>query len=308
MFNYWLWFWCNLGCNFISKLMATKSYNVGSYENPIYLIGNAKNWTLIEGGISAQFIEVKQKLFSIIGDLNHIKHWIILHTHYDHCGLVSYLYSSLSEVKIYAGEIAITKLNKDKGIFVIENLNNEVIALKEKEETFNKISKTSFKNIQINQLKEKQTLTCGNELSFTVIPTPGHSNCSISLYEKFSGRLFVSDALGEFFTPKDWFPLAFDNISNYLNSISLLSTTNPKSIALGHSEYIKQEDVKKAFESSLTCTNKLIDKIQIQLRSNSKDTIIEKLHEKYIHNSKDFVPKHLHYLSMKRLVRLIEVY
>ena len=288
--------------------MATKSYNVGSYENPIYLIGNAKNWTLIEGGISAQFIEVKQKLFSIIGDLNHIKHWIILHTHYDHCGLVSYLYSSLSEVKIYAGEIAITKLNKDKGIFVIENLNNEVIALKEKEETFNKISKTSFKNIQINQLKEKQTLTCGNELSFTVIPTPGHSNCSISLYEKFSGRLFVSDALGEFFTPKDWFPLAFDNISNYLNSISLLSTTNPKSIALGHSEYIKQEDVKKAFESSLTCTNKLIDKIQIQLRSNSKDTIIEKLHEKYIHNSKDFVPKHLHYLSMKRLVRLIEVY
>jgi len=286
--------------------MATKSYNVGSYENPIYLIGNSRNWTLIEGGISAQYLEVKQKLISIIGDLNYIKHWIILHTHYDHCGLVSYLYSSLSEVEVYAGEIAISKLNKDKGIMVIESLNNQVIQLREKEETFNNISKTSFQNIQINQLKEEQTLICGKELSFTVIPTPGHSSCSISLYEKFSGRLFVSDALGEFFTPKDWFPLAFDNISNYLNSISLLSTTDPKSIALGHSEYIKKEDVKKAFESSLSCTNKLIDKIQFQLLSDSKDNIIERLHEKYMHNSKYFVPKHIHFLSMKRLINLIE--
>ena len=288
--------------------MATKSYNIGSYENPIYLIGNAKNWTLVEGGISAQFIEVKQKLISIIGNLDHIKYWIILHTHYDHCGLISYLYSSLSEVKIFAGEIAINKLNKDNGILVIENLNNDVILLKEKEETFNKISKTSFKNIQINQLKEKQTLTCGNELSFTVIPTPGHSNCSISIYENFSGRLFVSDALGEFLSPKEWFPLAFDNIPHYLDSISLLSMTNPKSIALGHSEFIKQKDVKKAFESSITCTNKLIEKIQAQLKYDSKKVVIENLHKKYEYNSKGFVPKHLHYLSMKRLVSLIETY
>ena len=64
--------------------------------------------------------------------------------------------------------------------------------------------------------------------------------------------------------------------------------------------------MKKAFESSLSCTNKLIDKIQFQLLSDSKDNIIERLHEKYMHNSKDFVPKHIHFLSMKRLVNLIE--
>ena len=288
--------------------MGTKSYNVGSYENPIYLIGNAKNWTIIEGGISAQYIEVNQKLVSIVGDLNYIKHWIILHAHYDHCGLVSYLYSSLSEVKIFAGKIAISKLNKDKVIHVIENLNNEVITLKKKEGFFNKIPKTSLKNIHINELKEKQTLSCGNELSFTVIPTPGHSECSISLYENFSGRLFVSDALGEFFSPNEWFPLAFDNISNYLKSISLLSETNPKNIALGHSEYINQRNVKKAFESSFTCTNRLIEDVQTQLKSISKKRIIETLHKKYAYKSKGFVPNNLHYLSMKRLVYLIESY
>lgn len=288
--------------------MGTRCYNVGSYDNPIYLIGVSGNWTLIEGGISSQFLAVKERLISIVGGFSDIKNWIILHTHYDHCGLLSYLYPFLTEVQVWAGEKAGIKLQKDKSIKIIESLNSDVIQLKKTEHIFNDVIKVPLKEIPINILLDNQVLTCSSNLTFTVIPSPGHSDCSISLFEQYSGRLFVSDALGEYFTPKKWFPLAFSSISDYLKSIKILEVTSPKIIALGHSECINGVTAKEAFEYSTSSTYKIIEEVQQQLKSKTKETIVKNMHQEYAYNSKEFVPDKLHYLSMKRLVNFISEY
>lgn len=288
--------------------MGTLCYNVGSFDNPVYLIGGPGNWTLIEGGISSQFLAVKEKITSIVNCFSDIKHWIILHTHYDHCGLLSYLYYHLPEVQVWAGEKGGAKLCKEKSIQVIENLNNDVIQLKNTETIFEDIIKTPLMDIPIKQLVDHQTLTCATNLMFTIIPSPGHSDCSISLFEYYSGRLFVSDALGEYFTPKNWFPLAFSSISDYLRSISILETTKPKTIALGHSDRIDGIAAKEAFHYSTISTYKMIEDVQFKLKSNTKEGVVNELHKQYAYNSEGFVPNNLHYLSMKRLVGFIANY
>ena len=45
-----------------------------------------------------------------------------------------------------------------------------------------------------------------------------------------------------------------------------------------------------------------------QLKTANEKTVAQTLHKKYAYNSKSFVPEKLHYLSMKRLVKLIEAY
>ncbi len=282
-----------------------KLYNIGSFDNPVYLLGAKGNWTLIEGGISAQYITVKNRLHAIVENVNEIKHWIILHTHYDHCGLLSYLCPNLTEVQVYAGEKACQNLGREKSIQVIENLNSKVVQLKNNVAVLKGIRQIPLNDISIQQLKEGEVIQCAKDLVFSVMETPGHSDCSISLFEQYSGRLFASDALGEFFSPKEWFPLAFSNISDYLNSIALLEVTVPKSIALGHSECLVGKEAQEAFHYSTISTHKIIEEVQQQLKTIDKEVVVQLLHQKYAYNSQGFVPENLHYLSMKRLVELI---
>lgn len=286
----------------------TRLYNIGSFDNPVYLLGAKGNWTLIEGGISSQFVTVKNRLYAIVENASEIKHWIILHTHYDHCGLLSYLYPSLPEVQVYAGKKACKNLGREKSIRVIENLNLKVTLLKNNVETLENIQRFPLNDIPVQQLKEGEVMHCGKNLMFSVIETPGHSDCSISLFEQHSGRLFVSDALGELFSPKEWFPLAFSNISDYLNSIALLKTTAPKSIALGHGEYLLDKEAREAFQYSTVSTHKIIEEVQQQLKTRNDEVVVQLLHQKYAYNSQGFVPEGLHYSSMKRLVGFIADY
>ncbi|MFD0963079.1 MBL fold metallo-hydrolase [Pseudofulvibacter geojedonensis] len=285
-----------------------KLYNVGSFDNPVYLIGEKGNWTLIEGGISAQYLMVKNRLSAIVDNVNDIKHWIILHTHYDHCGLLGYLYPNLPEVQVYAGEKSCINLSKDKSIQVIESLNSNVITLKDNKKELEGLKTIALKEIPIRTLKANEKIKCAADLIFNVIPTPGHSDCSIALFEEYSGRLFASDALGEYFSPKEWFPLAFSSISDYLNSIDLLKSTEPKTIALGHSECLSGIIAKEAFHYSTESTHRIIEDVQQNLKKLEKEAVVQLLHQKYAYNSQEFVPENLHYLSMKRLVDFITNY
>lgn len=285
-----------------------KLHNVGSLDNPIYLIGSAQNWTLIEGGLSAQYTSVKAKLLAVLGDLSKIKHWIILHSHYDHCGLLSYLYDDLPEVEVYAGEKSCLNFGRPKSIEVIETLNRSVIELQDSMSSFIGVSKTPMQSIPVQYLKAERILKCGEELTFHIIPTPGHSDCSIALLEYHTGQLFASDALGEYLPNSEWFPLAFSDISAYLQSISILERTAPKSVALGHGGVLKDQEIAHVFQKSKVATHRLIEEVQNSLKVTNSKSIAKTLHQQYAYNSTGFVPEHLHYLSMKRLVDLIAAY
>lgn len=297
-----------LGVPHYIKINMASLYNIGSFDNPIYLYGTFENWFLIEGGVSAQYWQVKKRLLELVPNLSHIKFWFILHTHYDHCGLLPYLYHDLPEVQIFASKKAQLNFQKEKSIQVIDNLNINLLKIKGKFDLINKLKKTLLEDIPINKLDNGDFIQCGNEINFLVIETPGHSDCSISLFEQNTGQLFVSDALGEYISPKEWFPLAFYNIKDYLDSIEKLKSNKPKSIALGHSDFITGKIAIDSFQFSIESTNRLIDKVKKQLQTQSEKIICQELHKKYAYNSASFVPEKLHYLSMKRLVTLIKDY
>lgn len=283
-----------------------KITNIGNQDNPIYLLGQKGNWALIEGGITAQFPTVLKNLELLVGNLGEIKSWFILHSHYDHCGLLSYLYPLLPEVQVFAGAQTSTNFLKEKSIQVIESLNNDVFKNSEIWENFQFWKKQPLNTIPITTIHPYDKWTLTATIEFHILPTPGHSDCSIALFETNSGTLFASDALGEYISMTNWFPLAFANINEYLSSIKTLEGTQPKTIALGHGQIITNTAV--AFQNSLNCAHKLISEVQTILKNNDINYVAKNLHEQFVNNSKNFVPQELHFLSMKRFVSLVNQY
>lgn len=280
-------------------------YNIGDFNVPVYLIGTHNNWTIIEGGISYQTNSALTKLKKIVQDLDSVQNWIILHAHYDHYGLLPYLFSYFKNIKIWVGEKTFNKFKDLQKIHEDEDLNkklSEVASYTLPKSTYYPVNEISY-----SILSEHKSYDFSKDLCFNVIKTPGHSSCSISIFEKNNGFLFVSDALGGFNKDKTIIPLFFQDIRLYLSSIQKIQEIDSSSILLGH-KYPPFCTAKKTVDNSLNSTVKFIDNIKEKLKTVTKETLVEQLVNTYFHYDESFIIKSLYVKSFNRIVDLIHEY
>ena len=279
---------------------------LASTQNPVYLIEDNNEFILIEGGLSRDASLFLNQLYKHVGDLNKITHWIILHAHYDHCGLIPYIAPLLKHVTLWASEKAIKNFKSLKSLKVIEQLNKEVLAIGSNEDNSFKFNSCTLEELTYQELIEGHRYQFTENYHFEIISTPGHSPCSISLWEPSKSLCFVSDCLGEIITEKHWFPLIFQDPVLYLKSIKKIESCNAKNLFLGHNGILTGSTATTCFNyifNSITSLKIQTDQIKTQ---QSLDQFSKKLHQSYKKNSQDFVPKTLHLLSMKRLVKLLK--
>ena len=226
-------------------------YMLGTKANPLYLLKTGQEWLLIEGGMLRDAALVVSQLQTIVPDLSHIRHWFITHSHFDHCGLLADL---LPDATRYASPATIKNLMTEKYRALIYKLQRGFVSGYTGEYTVNPYDELATKKFV--PVEDGDVLSIG-EHTFTVLATPGHSDCSLSLYSDHQ-YLFAADAFGELLQPDDWFPLPFQSPPQYLQSIEKLQQLQPSMVAVGHHGLLTGDDAAHVASHSLCATHQYI--------------------------------------------------
>jgi 2-aminobenzoylacetyl-CoA thioesterase len=168
---------------------------LGKRESCLYLVDGGEESVVVGGGMAYTAPDVMKQLQAFSVDESKIRRAIILHSHFDHCGLVPYMKKRWPWVIVAASPRA-RELLSDPGVSErIGALNRMAteqagLAVKAEEMGF------EFTGIKVEEaLQEGDRVHCG-DVSLEVLEVPGHSSCSIALYLREEKALFASDAAG----------------------------------------------------------------------------------------------------------------
>ncbi len=190
---------------------------LGRKESCVYLLKGQDEYTLLGGGMVHIVPEVNRQLAEFNIDEEKIKRLVILHAHFDHCGIIPYYHKRWPWAAVAASQRARELLATPKVVNSIASLNQTTLAGYNREQEGRELG-LDFADIEVTEVvKGGDIIHCG-EVAMDVIDVPGHSTCSIAVYVPQERAMFASDAGGIPFG-EDVFTSANSNYDQYLESM-----------------------------------------------------------------------------------------
>ena len=276
---------------------------LGTASNPLYLCRCESDWLLFEGGIGPHASLILSQLQQILPDLSSLRHWFITHSHYDHSGAIEQLYPHFPSVKLYASKEAIANFRNQKYAEKIRQINRSISAGGPvAHEPKTGLCLTALPFIQVDELPEIKIAA----QAWTVIPTPGHSKCSLSFYNRSKKMLFVSDALGEIITPQRWFPLAFESMKSFVESVELLSRYEVQWVALGHHGVLSAKEATSAAAACLQSCSRFVEAVNRIVRKEGVTSAKSWINQNYQSHNNQFIPASIFDKSIDQLIKIMQ--
>ncbi len=207
---------------------------LGAEESGIYFLRGRHGTALINGGMRYILPDVLTQMREFGIDPGEITKFLILHSHFDHVGLVPYFKRNYPAIEILASEAGIRTFEKPKAVELINTYNH--LSAGERNESLKGFDLEWRSDIEPLPVREGDTIDLGG-VALKIYETPGHSNCSISAYEPDKGALFASDAMGIPFMDK-LFPSMNTNIDQFLNSLEKLKHLKVNVFCADHYGYV----------------------------------------------------------------------
>jgi glyoxylase-like metal-dependent hydrolase (beta-lactamase superfamily II) len=168
---------------------------IGRKESCVYILKGEEEYALLGGGTAYIVPEVVEQLKEFSIAEQKIKRIVILHSHFDHCGIVPFFKKRWPWAKVTASSRARELLSDPKVIETIDYLNKALIVEHGREKEGGDLG-LEFSGIDVEEVvKGGDILSCG-DLSMEVIDVPGHSSCSVAVYVPGEKAMFASDAGG----------------------------------------------------------------------------------------------------------------
>lgn len=175
--------WVQEEGKFSESISILDSYLFGlPYGMYCYLIQGSEKTALIDSASSQEAVRIIEKL-----KRENIKPDIIIltHAHWDHALGVPIFQKEYPNIEIMVGETGVRALKNNKN-FNSPFANFEMLPDLELIEG-------------LTSVKEGEQVDLGG-INLSIIETPGHSNCSITIFEPSQKILFVGDAMGNIWT------------------------------------------------------------------------------------------------------------
>lgn len=168
---------------------------LGRKESCVYLLDGKTEYALIGGGTAHIVPDLIEQLKYFKIEDKKIKRILILHSHFDHCGIVPFLKNRWPWVKITASFRAKELLSDPKVVKSIALLNRMALSMHGLDKTQWE-AELGFTGIDVEEtVTGKDMISCG-DLFLKVLDVPGHSSCSIAVYVEHQKAMFASDAGG----------------------------------------------------------------------------------------------------------------
>jgi glyoxylase-like metal-dependent hydrolase (beta-lactamase superfamily II) len=221
---------------------------LGRKESCIYLLDGGDEYAILGGGFAYIAGDVMDQLDRFEIDPKKIKRILILHSHFDHCGIVPWLKSKWPWAEVAASERARVMLARPKVIENIKSLNRMMLQ-EHGEEDKNVAQFLDTFHIDIeNVLEDQALLSCGDR-SMVAIMVPGHSSCSIAVYVPEEKAMFSSDAAGIPFG-NGVLTAANSNYDHYMTSLEKIFTYDIQVILAEHYGARTHADCRKFIRES----------------------------------------------------------
>ena len=168
---------------------------VGRRESCAYIVGAEDEYALLGGAMAYVAPDVLDQLADFGIDETKIRRIVILHSHFDHCGMVPFLKRCWPWAVVTASARSRDLLQKPKVIESIAALNQAMITTSGRTDSTEDFA-LPFDGIDVEAVVGDGDVLGCSDLSLEILDVPGHSSCSIAIYIPEEKALFASDAGG----------------------------------------------------------------------------------------------------------------
>jgi glyoxylase-like metal-dependent hydrolase (beta-lactamase superfamily II) len=220
---------------------------LGTEESGVYALRGKNGAALISGGMSYILPGVLSQIREFEIAPQDITSIVILHSHFDHVGIIPYFARKYPAIKVFGSESAIATLQKPKAIEFINGYN--LLSAGDKKETLKDFDLEWRADIVVHPVREDEVIDLGG-FELKIFETPGHSNCAISAYEPKYKILFPSDAVGIPYA-NILFPAMNTNIDQFLASLEKLKPLEIDILCADHYGYLTGEEARTAVAQTI---------------------------------------------------------
>lgn len=251
--------------------LADRLWMLGTTAYPIYLVEGDGESALVEGGLGAVAGSVLRQIDQLGIDKASIRLAVITHAHPDHVMALPALRQAFPGIALAASEAAAKVLAVEKTLAFFHQVDQAFtqslvdLGWVSAEDRPTGAAPGPFTIDGI--LHDGDTLRAGG-CAFTVLQTPGHSDCSISLYEPTRRVLMISDASG-YYMPEQatWWPNYFTDYAGYLGSLRRLARLDAEVLCLSHNGAITGgSDVAEYLRGAIAATEayhrRIVDEVR----------------------------------------------
>lgn len=206
-------------------------------------------------------------------DLGAVPAWLVaLHSHYDHAGGAARLMREFPGARLACSAEAarVLALPEPAPGFVraMEKVNGNPL--------FKSVYPGADDVVEWGGVRAGRVLEAGDVLetgqsALEVLAAPGHSLCSLCLFHRESGALFVSDACGMPLPSGRIWPTAFDNLEQYLDTLRRLAAIEPEFVCPGHFVFFRGNRARRFLDRSVRATEQFFERIQRLARTHGPD-------------------------------------
>ena len=168
---------------------------LGREESGVYLLEGNNSSMIVSGGMSYIVSDLLQQFEEFGIDENRIKKILILHSHFDHVGIVPFFKRRHPEIEVYASLRGCEILQMDKAILTINEFSRNVAKRMEKEDVYSTHDLEWRNDVSGKAIREGDRIDLGN-LEVSILEIPGHSSCCIAAYVPELKALFPTDGGG----------------------------------------------------------------------------------------------------------------
>jgi 2-aminobenzoylacetyl-CoA thioesterase len=240
---------------------------LGAEESGIYALRGDRGTALISGGMSYILPGVLSQMREFGIDPGEITTQLILHSHFDHVGIIPYFSRKYPSIKVLGSEAAIGTFQRPKAVEFINSYN--LLMAGDRAESLANFDLAWRSDIVVLPVREGDVIDLGG-YELKIFETPGHSNCAIAAYEPNCKILFPSDAVGIPFSNR-LFPAMNTNIDQYLASLEKLAPLEVRLFCADHYGYITAEEARTVVPESIVEASNMRDALIESLRRNGND-------------------------------------
>ena len=207
--------------------VANGVWMLGTTAYPMYLVRGRDEGALIEGGIGGLGPLLRRQLTDLGIGPTFVRQAVVMHAHPDHVMAIPLLREVFPGVVVTASAPAAATLGIEKAVGYFTRIDADLTQGLSQAGVLADSPPpvvVAENRIAIDRTVREGDVIAVEDQQWTVLETPGHSDCSISLHETARRVLVISDASGYYLPAQGtWWPGYYTGYGQYIGSLERLA-------------------------------------------------------------------------------------
>ncbi|HOM29230.1 MAG TPA: MBL fold metallo-hydrolase [Deltaproteobacteria bacterium] len=278
---------------------------LGRKESCVCLLDGTTECALLGGGMSYTIPDVLAQMAEFGIPEERITRIIVLHTHFDHVGIVPFFAGRLGGARVCASAGGARMLGRKDVIKTILDYNQALVRMHHPQARQTDFG-LPFDHIRVDEIfQDGQRVRLG-DLTLEILEVPGHSSCSMAVYCPELKALFPSDASGIMFEGRV-FCAANSNFDLYEKNLERMALLETEILCQEHYGALTGEDARAFMPQSREAarmTRRLIE--DVYLKTRDVDATAREVTDLFMsHSSGYFLPREVMEMVVGQMTRFL---